>query len=54
MRDGRARLAAAPDALPSLDVARLLADTDPWEAWLTSGTPPVDAMPPRLAARGAR
>ena len=51
MREGRERLAAARDALPTLDVAGLLATTAPWEAALIAGTASQDTEPPRLASR---
>jgi hypothetical protein len=37
MRDGRERLGATRDALPTLDAGALLAATAPWEAALTAG-----------------
>jgi predicted metal-dependent hydrolase len=52
LAEGRARLDAVPDAtLPALDVARLLAETAPWEAALLRGEDP-DGKPPRLEVAG--
>jgi hypothetical protein len=51
MREGRERLAATGRALPTLDVAALLADTAPWEAALVAGTVERTADPPVLRRR---
>jgi hypothetical protein len=51
MHEGRERLAANPAALPSLDVAALLAATAPWETALIAGTAARDDDPPRLTGR---
>src|SRR5258706_11602612 len=49
MREGRERLAAAAGALPSLDVAALLASTESWDAALAAGTAAPDERPPPIA-----
>jgi hypothetical protein len=46
--EGRARLAAQPDALPGIDVPALLADTAPWEVGLRDGTLAGDRPRPIL------
>lgn len=51
MHEGRERMAANPAALPTLDVAGLLAATAPWEAALIAGTAARDDAPPRLSRR---
>ena len=51
MREGRERLAATGAALPTLDVAALLAATLPWEEAFATGTAARDAAPPPLVPR---
>jgi len=45
MREGRARVGAAPRALPSLDADALLAATAPWDDALAAGTAPPAVVP---------
>jgi hypothetical protein len=50
LEEGRARLAATPGALPSLDAAALVAATAYWETALATGSTP-SGTPPRLPVR---
>lgn len=54
MAEGRERLAAARDALPTLDTTGLLTATAPWAAALAAGTAPRDGAPPALRPSGTR
>jgi hypothetical protein len=47
MREGRARVASVPGALPVLDAAALLRATEPWETALVAGGN-IPEGPPRL------
>jgi hypothetical protein len=52
MHEGRVRLAATRNALPTLDTDALLDATAPWEATLAAGTADASAAPPALRQRG--